>query len=200
MTGFGGYDAFEGQDPYCYDGTTVLKNKLDIQDADTLEAFELEMSTLRANEPLPDGGFDVGHYLRIDHHLFQDVYAWAGKPRTIQTAKGGNLFCLPAYIDAELKKLFGTLDSDLASWADKPKEFVAMVAEFLAELNAVHPFREGNGRSQLAFVHLLGEAAGCPFDLSRVERDTFLPAMIASFQSEMRPLEAELASLLIDHS
>ncbi len=197
MTGFEGYDAFEGQDPYCYDGTTILKNKLDIQDADTLEAFELEMSTLRATEPLPDGGFDVGHYLRVHHHLFQDVYDWAGKPRSIQTAKGGNLFCLPAYIGAELKKLFGALDSDPESWAETPQEFLALVANFLAELNAIHPFREGNGRSQLAFVHLLGEAADYPFDLSRVQRDTFLPAMIASFHGELNPLKAELASLLV---
>lgn len=196
MTGFEGYDAFEGQDPYCYDGTTVLKNKLDIQDAETLEAFELEMSTLRSSEPLPDGGFDVGHYLRVHHYLFQDVYDWAGKPRTIQTAKGGNLFCLPAYIEAELKKLFQTLDKDPASWAKSPQDFVAMVADFLAELNAIHPFREGNGRSQLAFVHLLGEAAGYPFDLSRVRRDTFLPAMIASFHGELGALQAELEAIL----
>ena len=198
MTGFEGYDAFEGQDPYCYGGTTVLKNKLGIKDPNTLEAFELEMSTLRAAEPLPDGGFDVGHYLRVHHHLFQDVYDWAGNPRTIQTAKGGNLFCLPAYIEAELNKLFATLDKDPGSWAETPQEFVTMVANFLAELNAIHPFREGNGRSQLAFVHLLGEAAHCPFDLSRVRRDTFLPAMIASFHLELGPLKAELASLLIE--
>lgn len=198
MTGFEGYDAFEGQDPYCYDGSTVLKNKLGIQDADTLEAFELEMSTLRAAEPLPDGGFDVGHYLRVHHHLFQDVYDWAGKPRTIQTAKGGNLFCLPAYIEAALKKLFGTLNGDPNSWAETPQALVARIANFLAELNAIHPFREGNGRSQLAFVHLLGEAAGYPFDFSRVRRDTFLPAMIASFRGQLEPLKAELASLLIE--
>jgi cell filamentation protein len=64
-------------------------------------------------------------------------------------------------------------------------------------LNAIHAFREGNGRSQLAFIHLLGEAAGCPFDLSLVQRETFLPAMIASFHGNLSPLEAELTSLLI---
>jgi len=194
---FEGYDAFEGQDPYCYDGTTVLRNRLGIQDAETLEAFELEMSTLRAAEPLPDGGFEVDHYLRVHHHLFQDVYDWAGKPRTIQTAKGGNLFCLPAYIETELKKLFEILENDPGSWVKTPQQVVEVVADFLAELNAIHPFREGNGRSQLAFVHLLGEAASHPFDLSRVKRDTFLPAMIASFHGELGPLKEELESLLI---
>jgi cell filamentation protein len=198
VTCFEAYDAFEGQDPYCYDGTTVLKNKLGIQDAETLEAFELEMSTLRAAEPLPDGGFDVSHYLRVHHHLFQDVYDWAGQPRTIQTAKGGNLFCLPAYIDAELEKLFKTLERDPGSWAETRDEFVEMAADFLGELNAIHPFREGNGRAQLSFMHLVGKAAAFPFDLARVQRDTFLPAMISSFHGELNPLKGELASLLIE--
>lgn len=197
MSPFSGYDASQGQDPYCYDGTTVLRNKLDINDSETLEAFELEMSTLRASEPLPDGAFDPAHYCAVHHHLFQDVYNWAGVPRTIQTAKGGNLFCLPAYIERELAKLFTTLSRGSPFWTDDPEAFVAPAADFLAELNAIHPFREGNGRAQLALVHLLGQAAGHPFDLTRVRRDTFLPAMIASFAGQLAPLQAELATLLV---
>lgn len=196
MSPFAGYDASGEQDPYCFDGTSVLRNKLDIKDSETLEAFELEMSTLRASEPLPDGGFDPAHYCAIHHHLFQDVYDWAGIPRTIQTAKGGNLFCLPAYIERELAKLFGTLSSGSAFWTDDVENFVSLAANFLAELNAIHPFREGNGRAQLAFVHLLGQAAGHPFDFTRVRRNTFLPAMIASFSGQVAPLKAELAALV----
>ena len=75
-------------------------------------------------------------------------------------------------------------------------QFVAAVANFLAELNAIHPFREGNGRSQLAFVHLLGEKAGFLFDFSRIQRDTFLPAMIASYDGELEPLTEGLWQLL----
>jgi cell filamentation protein len=69
-------------------------------------------------------------------------------------------------------------------------------ATFLAELNAIHPFREGNGRSQLAFIDLLGEKAGFPFDFSRVERETFLPAMIASYDGNLKPMVDELKKLL----
>lgn len=196
MNPFAGYDATDEQDPYCYDGTTVLRNKLDIKDGETVEAFELEMSTLRASEPLPDGSFDPAHYCAVHHHLFQDVYDWAGIPRTIQTAKGGNLFCLPAYIEHELAKLFATLSPGSSFWNDDPGTFIDHAADFLAELNAIHPFREGNGRAQLAFVHLLGQAAGHPFDLTRVRRDTFLPAMIASFSGQLAPLQVELRALL----
>ena len=90
------YDAFE--DPYCYKNSFVLMNKAGLRDADLREAFELEMSELRAEEPLPDGLFDPTHYCAVHHHLFQDVYSWAGAYRTVNTAKGGSSFCAPDYI------------------------------------------------------------------------------------------------------
>src|SRR6266403_4270572 len=73
-----------------------------------LEAFEIEMTTLRANEPLPDGGYNARHYCRVHHHLFQDVYTWAGKYRTVRTSKGGNPFCFPKYIAAERVLISGS--------------------------------------------------------------------------------------------
>ena len=76
---FEGYDAFE--DPYAYPGTSVLRNRLGIRDQATLDAYEVEISTLRAEEPLPKGDFDPEHYSRIHCRLFQDVYDWAGQYR-----------------------------------------------------------------------------------------------------------------------
>lgn len=191
---FGGYDAFD--DPYSYKGTDTLKNKLGLRDPALLESFESEMTILRANEPLPDGRYDVRHYKRIHHHIFQDVYTWAGKYRTVRTSKGGNPFCFPEHIKSEMLKLFEQLRNGPCSSAKDSGQFVAAVANFLAELNAIHPFREGNGRSQLAFVHLLGEKAGFLFDFSRIQRDTFLPAMIASYDGELEPLTEGLWQLL----
>ena len=81
---FVGYAAFD--DPYVYKGTSVLKNKLKTRDADVLSAFEVEMTTLRAEEPLPAGRFGTAHYRSVHHHLFQDVYRWAGSYRTVRTA------------------------------------------------------------------------------------------------------------------
>ncbi|MGO9686910.1 MAG: Fic family protein [Beijerinckiaceae bacterium] len=148
------YDVID--DPYCYKGTFVLKNKAKIRDAERLEAFELEMSNSRAQEPLPTGKFTPQHYCKIHHHLFRDVYTWAGKPRTVRTSKGGNAFCYPEYIDREMKKLFAKLRTAAFLPGAEPVAFVTAGADFLADLNAIHPFREGNGRSQLAFLHLLG--------------------------------------------
>ena len=188
------YDVID--DPYCYKGTFVLKNKADIRDAERLEAFELEMSNSRAQEPLPPGKFTPQHYCKIYHHLFRDVYTWAGKPRTVRTSKGGNAFCYPEYIDREMKKLFAKLRTEVFLPGAERGAFVTAAADFLAELNAIHPFREGNGRSQLAFLHLLGLRSGHPFELQRIDRETFLPAMIASFGGNNEPLLGELKKLL----
>jgi cell filamentation protein len=68
----GGYDAFD--DPYCYKGTFVLKNKAGLRDAEVLEGFELEMSALRAEEPLPIGRLGPAHYRAVHRHLFQDAF------------------------------------------------------------------------------------------------------------------------------
>jgi len=189
-----GYDAFD--DPYCYKGTSVLRNKAGLRVAETLEAFELEMSTLRAEEPLPDGRFGPAHYRAIHRHLFQDVYAWAGRYRNVRTSKGGNPFCFPEHIPAQMEALFAQLRAGPCFAVPDRAAFVSAAAEFLGELNAIHPFREGNGRSQLAFMHLIGLQAGHPFDFAQIERETFLPAMVASYGKDYGPLAQELERLL----
>ena len=189
-----GYDAFD--DPYAYPGTTVLKNILGLRDPDTLEAFEVEISTLRAEEPLPEGTLDAAHYCAVHHHLFQDVYDWAGQYRTVRTSKGGNLFCYPENIHALMDELFRGLRAGEHFANRNTEDFVKEIALFLGELNAIHPFREGNGRSQLAFVGLIGVTYGRPFDFERIDRTTFLPAMIASYFGKREPLAAELTNLL----
>src|ERR1700754_2349540 len=101
------YDAFD--DPYCYENTDVLKNRAGLQDQALLNDFELEMMNLRAQEPLPDGAYDPAHYCAVHHHLFQDVYDWAGEYRTVRTGKGGNWFCFPENIQQQMDGLFSRL-------------------------------------------------------------------------------------------
>lgn len=185
------YDAFE--DPYAYPGSNVLQNRLDIRDARQLEAFELEVSALRAEEPLPLGNFDAPHYCCIHHHLFRDVYTWAGQYRTVRTSKNRNTFCYPEYIASEMTAL---CDRGQQFANRSVTEFAALGAKFLGELNAIHPFREGNGRSQLAFIGLIGETFGHPFHFERLQQDSFLSAMIASFVGKTEPLVRELTELL----
>lgn len=190
---FDKYELFE--DPYSYRGLNCLKNRLGLRDPALLEAFEVEMSTLRAEEPLPDGRFGPTHYRRIHWHLFRDVYRWAGRYRTVRTGKGGNWFCFPEHIDSQMKQLFRRLADHPFILGAEASTFIAAAAEFLAELNAIHPFREGNGRVQLVFIHLLGVRAGHPLHLESIRRETFMPAMVESFHGRLAALTAELGGL-----
>lgn len=183
-------------DTYCYPGTTVLKNLLDLKEQSELDAYEAEITTQRASEPLPDGAMDHEHYKAIHHHFFQDVYDWAGETRTVGISKGGNEFCQPQFIDAELKKLFAVLAAQ-DFLADLPADdFSKEAAHFLAELNAIHPFREGNGRAQLSFLTLLADEAGHPLQLDDLDPKRILDATIESFGGSEAPLAAVIRDLI----
>jgi cell filamentation protein len=188
------YDPFD--DPYCYEGTTVLKNRLDLRTEGELTDFEHAISSQRAEEPLPAGNLDQQHYCALHHHFYQDVYEWAGELRTVRTSKGGNAFCFPEYIDAQLKKLFGELASARHFRGLDADAFAGAAAHFLADLNAIHPFREGNGRTQLTFLKLIADAAGHSIDLRRLDPPAMLQAMIASFSGDEEPLARLIRELM----
>lgn len=180
-------------DPLCYPGTSVLINLLDITDPQLLEEAETAIFLIRAEAP-PDGDFDLHHYLELHRHLFQNLYSWAGQIRTIRTGKAGNWFCYPEHIESQLRRIFAELGNpDVVAQMTSP-HFAAHVGHFLAELNAVHPFREGNGRTQLAFVAMLAKRAGFSFDADKLARERVMQAMIESFAGD----ETRLVMLLRD--
>jgi cell filamentation protein len=131
----------------------------------------------------------------LHHHLFQDVYRWAGHYRSVRIEKGQNVFCYPEHIPVRMDELFGTLDHGAALRIGFFSTFVEPAASFLGELNAIHPFREGNGRTQLSFLSLIAMHAGHPLRLDRVKQETLLPAMVASFAKDLAPLITELRKL-----
>ena len=182
------------RDPYCYTDSDVLKNKANLRTAQDLEQFETAMTFARAEEPLPSGRFSIRHYCSVHHHLFQDVYVWAGRYRTIRLAKGESMFCYPENIPTEMKRLFAWLKAERPIIGRPASEFAQASAHFLAELNAIHPFREGNGRTQLAFLAMLASHAGHPLDLDRLQPEATLDAMIGSFQGDEAPLRKLIAT------
>ncbi|WP_026789986.1 Fic/DOC family protein [Pleomorphomonas oryzae] len=187
------YDAVP--DPYCYPGTTVLKNRLQLQTQAELDAFEHDMTAQRFDEPLPSGRLSVAHYRAIHKHLFQDVYPWAGRYRTVRISKGGSMFCYPEHIPSEMQRLFeGLARQHFLAGLPGPL-FARTAAHFMADLNAIHPFREGNGRTQLVFMTLLADKAGHPLKLDRLAPEVFLEAVVASFQGQEAPLADVLAVL-----
>lgn len=181
---------------YCYPGTSVVRNRLGLTDAERLEAFETEATTFRAEQGLPPGRFGVRHYCAVHRHLFQDVYGWPGKLRRIRTGKDRIWFCYPEHIPGQLAATFGTLKAGNFLRGLPPADFARAGAGFLSELNAIHAFREGNGRTQTLFFAMLAAHAGHPLDLRRLNPEAMLGAMIRSFAGDEAPL-AEIIEGLI---
>lgn len=181
-------------DPYCYPSSDVLRNKAGLTSQTELDEFEAVMTFTRSEEALPRGRLSATHYRAIHHHLFQDVYAWAGKDRTVRVSKGGSTFCYPENIAAEMARVFAWLKRRSVLKGQSRAGFASQAAHFLAELNAIHPFRDGNGRTQLTFLALLADQAGHRLDFDKLNRETTLAAMIASFTGN----EGPLATLIYD--
>lgn len=185
-----------GPDPYCYPGTSVLENRLGLRDQAALDAFEAMITAQRGEEPLPRGRLGYVHYRAIHHHLFQDVFDWAGKVRTVRIAKGGSMFCYPEHIDDEMRKLFARLSAEKFLRGLSAEEFARRAVHVVAELNAIHPFREGNGRTQLTYLTLLAARAGRPLALERMNPAAMFAAVVTSFQSDEVPLAASIEGLI----
>jgi cell filamentation protein len=183
-------------DPYCYPGTTVLKNRRNLRTQEALDRFETAITAQRFDEPLPTGKLTEQHYQRVHQHLFKDVYTWAGEYREVRISKGDSAFCYPEYVPREMTKLFEGLHRDMHLRGLSARDFGRRAASFLANLNAIHPFRDGNGRSQIAFLALLATSAGHPLRLNRLVPPDFMAAMIQSFKGDDEPLIEELVRLL----
>ncbi|MBS0298185.1 MAG: Fic family protein [Proteobacteria bacterium] len=190
------YDAHD--DPACYPGTRVLRNIPGLREPEDLEQYEAMSFALRALQPLPAGRFGLSHYRAIHRHLFGDVYRWAGRFRTVRISKPGAAFCFPEHIDAQMRELFERLRRGNRLRGLDREAFAAEAAAFLAWLNHIHPFREGNGRTQMTFMAALAAQAGHPLNLEVLEEARFLDAMIQSFHGDEAPLRGQLLAL-IDH-
>ncbi len=180
-----------GQDPYLIPGTEVLDNKLGIRDARELERAERLLTADRlvelTTEPVT-GNFDLAHLQRIHRGLFQDVYDWAGDLREINISKGGMRFAMTGQLESSAAELFGRLARDNHLRGLQRSDFARSAAEFLGDVNALHPFREGNGRTQREFFRELAAHAGFNLDWSRTDAGEVVRASIASMVGDAKPL------------
>lgn len=190
-------DYFADDDPYQAVDHPVLRNLPNLTDPNALEAFEALSVLQRSEEPLPQGALDAEHFKAVHHHLFQDVYDWAGQPRTIRIFKDGSPFCYPESFDQELRRIFSWVSIHDYLTGLSPQAFAKDAAWFLSELNAVHLFREGNGRAQSAFLAMLAAEAGHPLDFDRLDPEAWMAAMIVSFYNGTGPLAEQIESLIV---
>jgi cell filamentation protein len=173
----------ESSDPYTYPGTDVLRNIPDIRDAQRLAAFEANATAARLIEldAAPLTGFDVAHLRAIHRHVFQDVYSWAGEFRTVNISKGGHLFGAAAFVEQALHNVLRKLPAEHHLKGFDPERFARRAGFFMGEINAIHPFRDGNGRAQREFIRELGIEAGFMIDWSAVTIDQMMEASVVSF-------------------
>jgi cell filamentation protein len=188
------------QDPYVYPGTNVLRNHFDLRDATELSRRERNASGWRhwdlLNRPLP-GRYDFAHLQAFHRRLFGDVYPWAGERRTVPISKGTTLFALPDRIEPYLAGVLDALSREnyLRGLAADP--LADRLAHYMAEINAAHPFREGNGRAQRAFIGQLSADAGYHLAWEQLTPDRNIANAIAAMRGDNSPLRDAIAEVMV---
>jgi cell filamentation protein len=138
----------------------------------------------RIAEGVPDGSFDLAHLRAIHRHLFQDVYDWAGELRTVEISKGGSLFQFRQYIPTGMADVHRRL-SRAGFLKHLPlREFAREAGIIMGDINYIHPFREGNGRTQAQYLKQLAVQAGHQLDLRRIDPAKWIAASKASHATD----------------
>lgn len=186
---------------YCYENSNILKNKLNIQNRPALHRAEKECVSVRLCELLmqPDiieKTFDIRHLTAIHKHLFQDLYDWAGVFRTVEIAKS-NMFCRVIFLENQLNHIFSQLRKEnYLQGINDATEMGRRLGYYLAEINAVHPFREGNGRTQREFIRHLAANAGYRMDYQKIPEKALLKASIKSFSCDYTDIQTVITDTL----
>ena len=168
---------------YCYKGTNVLVNKMNIKDPIALKNYETSVIGLKLmalSKRGITGKFDVSHFVSIHKFLFEDIYPFAGLFRTENIAKDYFQFAEWEYIESELTRLLSELKSENFLANLTKEKFAERLAYYWAELNVLHPFREGNGRTTREFLRQLSLKNGYILNLHKISPQKLLNASIKS--------------------
>lgn len=165
----------------CYEGTTCLINKFGITDDKQLSLIEGQITFAKGSElernPIK-GNFDFEHYKAIHKYLFDEIYEWAGKIRTVDMSKKGTNFAKANEIEKLADACFLRLKSENYFKRQEFDEFISNIVDFYCVTNMLHPFREGNGRTQRIFISQLIRYSGYDIDFSSINTDDLMSATI----------------------
>ncbi len=186
------------EDPYTDPVTGVLRNKLGLRTTEELQAAEREIThaalIFLKESPVPPS-YDLRHMCAIHRRIFGDIYDWAGQLRTVAIAKW-SWFCLPQYIESSAAEIFRALHGEGLLRGLPRDAFTERLTYYLGEVNAVHPFREGNGRAQRAFFEQLTSDAGFTLDWQHLDADRNIAASAAIMHGDPAPMRKMLDELL----
>ena len=196
---YGGVD-YGGDDFYRYPDSDVLMNKFNIRDYDKLQDIERKMSyakILDFNANLHKGTLDLKYLQKIHRYIFEDIYSWAGRIRGGKFfSKGDTVFCVSDMIPAYAENIFGKLRQEKWLRNLSRTNFIERMAYFMGEVNTLHPFREGNGRTQRLFFTELARRAKYDLDFGLAEADKLLEADIAAYNKDYSLLEDMLDDMI----
>jgi fic family protein len=184
----------------------ITNNKLGIKDYKQFEEVSRLYTQGRSLEleikkPI-QGNFDYKHLKDIHKYIFQDVFEWAGKDRAELGIYGpfikeNSFFCMGQFLHEEADKIFkGLKEQNFFKNAKDINELAKNMANFMSDLNALHPFREGNGRTQRIFLKDLAESIGYKLDLSLTDKERMRAACIDAMSGKNAKLEALIRSNL----
>ncbi|WP_441003414.1 Fic/DOC family protein [Pseudocolwellia agarivorans] len=186
------------QDSYCYPDSSILINKLNIIDHSQLLEAELEFTAFRYSEYSSNitslSEFNLSHLKQLHRHLFQDVYDWAGKIRTVDISKGNTRFCTCSRIEAELNKQLSRVHS--FDQYDSKTQLLIEITDIFCELNIIHPFREGNGRTQRFFFEELCFLLNMNVNWPNISKKKWVTANINAYNGDLNPLHKILTQAI----
>ena len=171
----------------CYEGTTCLVNKLGIRDEKKLSEIEAQITFAKAvmlEETPIDDDFGFEHFKKIHDFLLCDLYEWAGQVRTVDISKKRTKLLDAASIESIGTKCFAKVREGY--FENLPfDEFVKRIAEFYNDVNYIHPFREGNGRTQRIYFTQLIRHYGYDINFADVDTDELMIATIQASSGVM---------------
>jgi cell filamentation protein len=179
--------------------TGLLRNLQNISDPEVLLFVESSVVTKRLQEfyenPIKVKG--VESLFEIHKHLFQDIYVWAGKKRNVEISKDGKQF----FPTTHFNNAYRFIDSLITDFKEIPKDNKRSIAEKLAEIldnvNYLHPFREGNGRTQREFLRLLAIEKGLILNLNPPDnKSVFERYMKGTIESDLTTLTDLILELI----
>jgi cell filamentation protein len=197
------------------DQTDVLRNLFGFRSHEALRQAEYRLTSNRRVELElgggPTGTFDAAHLKAIHQYLFSQVYEWAGHTRDERPIvdglpvepigtmrKGGTSFLHGSRIALGLEEALRPISNPDVLKGSTPEEFSRVAGRVLGDLNFVHPFREGNGRTQEAFIAELGRHAGLSIDFSVITKPRMIAASIASTNDPDHPAMRHLVEDAVD--
>ena len=190
-------------DMYCYPNSNVLINKFNIRKQIDLNTAERQITALKIAElernPLI-GNFDLKHIQAIHKFIFSDIYDWAGQVRGGDfLIKDTSIFCRAMYIENYSAAIHKKLTQDNFLRGLNKQDFIAKLAYYMGELNVLHPFREGNGRTARLYFKHLCKQAGYELEFHLTKKDELLFADIQAFNCEYEPLIRILDKIVAPH-